>query len=203
MVEKTKKSGASGDYSVGYCRPPENTRFKRGQSGNIRGRPAGRLNLKTTVERILSEKVAVQNGNKTRFRTKFEALFDSHLAQGIDGDHRSAGVVFDYVSYAGVLGDQEEGTFEGTPRDVSEVFTKGIRRGSLSRKDAVELARLCQVLDKCGDLPSMRPKQRKRFLELLGKATSEVIELEAQIVEPQSDRLGALLPPDSESEIKD
>ena len=203
MAEKTKKSGASGDYSVGYCRPPENTRFKRGQSGNIRGRPAGRLNFKTTVERLLSEKVAVQKGNKTRFRTKFEALLDTHMAQGIDGDHRSAGVVFNYVSYTGLLGDQEEGASESTARGVADAFIKGIRPGSLSREDAVELAKLCQVLDKCGDLPSMHPRQRKRFLELIGKASSEVIEIEKQIVEPQPDRLGALLPPDPADETKD
>lgn len=28
-------------YDVGYGRPPEETRFKKGQSGNPRGRPKG------------------------------------------------------------------------------------------------------------------------------------------------------------------
>jgi Family of unknown function (DUF5681) len=30
-----------GDYRVGYGKPPLETRFKQGQSGNPRGRPRG------------------------------------------------------------------------------------------------------------------------------------------------------------------
>ena len=29
----------SADYDIGYGKPPEDTRFKKGQSGNPRGRP--------------------------------------------------------------------------------------------------------------------------------------------------------------------
>lgn len=31
-------------YEVGYCKPPEHTRWKPGQSGNPRGRPKGAKN---------------------------------------------------------------------------------------------------------------------------------------------------------------
>lgn len=34
----------SGDYDVGYAKPPKDTRFKPGQSGNPRGRPKGAKN---------------------------------------------------------------------------------------------------------------------------------------------------------------
>ncbi|MGK7651962.1 DUF5681 domain-containing protein [Roseovarius sp. B08] len=32
------------DYEVGYAKPPANTRFKPGQSGNPKGRPKGAKN---------------------------------------------------------------------------------------------------------------------------------------------------------------
>lgn len=35
------KRSASGDYEVGYCKPPYQTRFQKGVSGNPGGRPRG------------------------------------------------------------------------------------------------------------------------------------------------------------------
>jgi len=46
-------------YEVGYKKPPENTRFRRGQSGNPRGRPRGSKSWKTLVEEELNKKICV------------------------------------------------------------------------------------------------------------------------------------------------
>jgi hypothetical protein len=37
------------DYEVGYKRPPRNTRFCKGQTGNPHGRPKGARNIKTDL----------------------------------------------------------------------------------------------------------------------------------------------------------
>ena len=39
-----------GAYDVGYGKPPQHTQFKKGCSGNIKGRPRGSRNASTLLE---------------------------------------------------------------------------------------------------------------------------------------------------------
>jgi hypothetical protein len=48
MSKKSKR-----DYKVGYCKPPEHSRFRPGQSANPAGRKKGVANFKTDVENTL------------------------------------------------------------------------------------------------------------------------------------------------------
>lgn len=62
------------DYAVGYGRPPENTRFRKGQSGNPRGRRKGAKSWKTVVDEVLNEKITIIVKGKPRRVTRKEAL---------------------------------------------------------------------------------------------------------------------------------
>jgi Family of unknown function (DUF5681) len=62
----TKKDQGAGDYEVGYGRPPLHTRFKKGQSGNPRGRPSGPKTVAALLLDALAERVAVSEDGKCR-----------------------------------------------------------------------------------------------------------------------------------------
>lgn len=45
------------DYEVGYGKPPKRTRFKKGQSGNPKGRPKGAKGFTASLKREMESKV--------------------------------------------------------------------------------------------------------------------------------------------------
>jgi hypothetical protein len=49
---------------VGYMNPPKQTQFKKGQSGNPRGRPRKREDLNTVLNRVLSRKIRIKDDER-------------------------------------------------------------------------------------------------------------------------------------------
>jgi hypothetical protein len=82
-------NGAPGDYRVGYCSPPLSSRFRRGASGNPRGRPKGSKSLAAVVAATLGERIAVtENGHRKRI-TKLEAAVKQLVNRAASGEARA------------------------------------------------------------------------------------------------------------------
>ena len=58
---------------VGYSKPPRNTRIKKGQSGNPKGRTKDKPNLARALEKALGEKVVINENGQRKTITKLEA----------------------------------------------------------------------------------------------------------------------------------
>jgi hypothetical protein len=71
---------------VGYGRPPKETQFKKGQSGNPSGLPKATINMTTALTRTLSQTVEVEEDGKTITITKMEAAVKRLVDEAIDGD---------------------------------------------------------------------------------------------------------------------
>ena len=80
------KSERPKNTNVGFCHPPEHARFKKGQSGNPRGRPKGTLNLATVLERTLREKVVIHENGRRKVVTKLEAAIKQMVNKSASGD---------------------------------------------------------------------------------------------------------------------
>ena len=69
-----KKERRPGDpYEVGFGKPPERTRFKRGRSGNPKGRPRKKPDLHSELTKVLREKVTVE-GKQEKVTVQYALL---------------------------------------------------------------------------------------------------------------------------------
>ena len=85
------------DYQVGYGKPPRETRFQKGQSGNPRGRPCGAKNLKTRVREALKELVLVTENGRRRTVSKGEAIITQLVNRAANADLRAIKILLDLL----------------------------------------------------------------------------------------------------------
>jgi len=73
-------------YEIGFGKPPKHSRFRKGLSGNPKGRPKGKRNLATVLERTLQEKVVIEENGARRTVTKLEAAIKQLVNKAAAGD---------------------------------------------------------------------------------------------------------------------
>ena len=78
----------------GYGKPPRRTQFKKGQSGNPKGRPKGAPNVATAFEEALNEPVVVNEGGQRKIVGKIVAIVKQLVNKATQGDARATQQVF-------------------------------------------------------------------------------------------------------------
>jgi hypothetical protein len=88
MPRQSNKSNnqTNEDAEVGYKHPPLDSQFRRGQSGNPRGRRKGQRNVAPVVTEILSQLVTVKQGGKARRVSKGNAVILMLMSKAQNGD---------------------------------------------------------------------------------------------------------------------
>jgi hypothetical protein len=121
------------EYEIGYGKPPSHSRFKRGQSGNPRGRPGGSKNLKTLVAQALNQLIVITEDGRQRKVTKREAIATELVNRSTNADFRAVKILLE------ILRDIEGQPEPLSPEtaDYSEADEKVIAqlRARFSKKD--------------------------------------------------------------------
>jgi len=79
----------SSNEKIGYRKPPRSTQFKKGHSGNPKGRPKGKRNLATVLEKMLHEKVIINENGRRKTVTKLEAAMKQLANKAASGDRHA------------------------------------------------------------------------------------------------------------------
>jgi hypothetical protein len=84
------------DYAVGYRKPPHETRFQKGQSGNPRGRPRSTKSLPALLAEALSRRTGWPKEDGS-WMTQAEAIFMTLVAEAAGPDLKAKRLLFDVL----------------------------------------------------------------------------------------------------------
>ena len=127
------------DYKVGPGRPPLNTRFTKGQSGNPGGRSKKQLSALLTD--ALNEPVFVTIDGARRKITKREAVVHQLVDKSTSADLRATKMLFDMMKdaehKAGVAAPPPEPRrLSAADKEVVQLFVERLRRQILAEMAA-------------------------------------------------------------------
>lgn len=112
--QSDKKQNAAPDknsqneYEVGYGKPPKATQFKKGQSGNPKGRPKGARNTRKLALEKLDETMLVKQDGVTKNLPRREIMILALSRKAMQGDIRAIDKIISLVTPLEEARDQAE-----------------------------------------------------------------------------------------------
>jgi hypothetical protein len=88
-------------YEIGYRRPPASGRFKKGKSGNPKGRPKGSSNFLVLLEHELGQSIVVNENGKKKTITRMQAMVKRIVTGALQGDLKALLTLVDILRRTG------------------------------------------------------------------------------------------------------
>jgi uncharacterized protein DUF5681 len=130
-----KTTNAESEFKVGYRKPPREHQFKKGQSGNPKGRPKGSLNIENVVRQVLTESITITVNGKSQRISAFHAMLLSMRNKAIKSDPRAFKILTDLASQLGLLDDDADGSStQGLSANDREVLDALLSRIDLKKE---------------------------------------------------------------------
>lgn len=78
------------EYKVGYGKPPKDSQFQKGKSGNPKGRRKGSKSLKSIFDEVLFQSVMVRQGDRHKWVPALQAFLMSLLKEAMLGKPKAS-----------------------------------------------------------------------------------------------------------------
>ena len=99
MATKRKK----GDYTIGHGKPPIHSQFKKGQSGNKKGRKKASPQAADVLLNAIHRMISVSENGSRRSMTKLEAAITQIVNKAVAGNPRSMQILAQMLKMFGFL----------------------------------------------------------------------------------------------------
>lgn len=137
MSDTTHITSTTAEYEVGYGKPPKATQFKKGQSGNPKGRPKGTKNFKTDLIEELSEQILVTEGGKDTTMSKQRAIVKRTMQKALTGDMRAITTLVGWITVFMDIAPESDEVEQLSPEDnkileqfIADLYSNGERSES-------------------------------------------------------------------------
>src|SRR6476646_213098 len=110
MIEEEPSEAPADDqdpYEVGYKRPPKAHQFKKGQSGNPRGRKKGAKTFVAMLRAQVGQKIKISVGGKVRTVPLAEAFLMNLCRRALEGDRVATAQLLSLMQRYSPTGDEE------------------------------------------------------------------------------------------------
>jgi hypothetical protein len=88
------------DYEVGYGKPPKNTQFQKGASGNPKGRPKKALDFDHELIRESKSFITINDNGERRSISKFQGIVKQLTNKAMTGNMPAARIYLDLIQQA-------------------------------------------------------------------------------------------------------
>lgn len=107
-------------YKVGYGKPPKHSQFKKGQSGNPKGRPKGAKNISTILHEQLFRPLTITENGRRKQIPLIDAFFRRLGKSALEGDPRSQDRLIRLLPMAATGGSEGDEVTESPDMDVND-----------------------------------------------------------------------------------
>ena len=125
------------DYDVGYCRPPEASRYRPGQSGNPTGYRKGGKTIGVRLRELMNSKVTVTEHGRTRRIPRLEVMLLQLANDATRGDPRALKLILDVADRYGRHAEGSDRSEQMTSEDL-EILTDYLQRAEPPNADPSE-----------------------------------------------------------------
>lgn len=117
------KPKTNSSYEVGYGKPPKSNQFRKGRTGNPRGKRRGEENIISVFKRYVLRRVKITDGDATRTMTLAQAVILKNLNAALQKNPFAMGNIFRLAEASGELVDRTDAAQVGKPLLVGEPMT--------------------------------------------------------------------------------
>jgi hypothetical protein len=120
-------------YEIGYRRPPESGRFKKGKSGNPKGRPRGSTNFLTILEQELGQSIVVNENGKKKNITRMQAMVKRIVANALQGDLKALMTLFEILRRTGKFEESGEALLPENYKSILDSYVTRRQKAGITK----------------------------------------------------------------------
>lgn len=112
---KKPNSDENSTYEVGYGKPPKANQFRRGRTGNPRGKKLGEENMISAFKRHVQKRVKINDGNRIYTTTLAEAVILKNYNAALQKNPVAMSNMFRLAEASGEFVDRADAKQVGRP----------------------------------------------------------------------------------------